>query len=310
MQLLFWILIFIISLAVLMKGADYFIDASEKIGKFLRLSPFLIGVTIVAMGTTLPELSTSLIATFNGQTEIVTATAIGSCIANILLILGIASLVVGTLSVERSLIELDLPLLSLSTALVVIVAFDKQIVRGEGIILIIAYLIYMFYNMQSRKEHLDLWQKGGEFQKKHIFLLFFSLIAVFLGAKFSVSSLVNIAEIVHIPSAVAAITVLAIGTSLPELVVVIKEVMKNQHETAVGDVLGANIMNSLLVIGLPALFVNLTISEDVFRIGLPFLIGVTLLYIISGISKKVYKWEGAMYLLIYILFIGKLFKLF
>jgi len=310
MSLLLWILVFFISLAVLMKGADYFIDASEKIGNFLRLSPFLIGVTIVAMGTTLPELSTSLVATFNGQTEIVTATAIGSCIANILLILGIASLVTGTLSVERSLIELDLPLLSLSTALVVIVAFDKQIVRGEGIILILAYLIYMFYNIQSRKDHLDLWQKGGDFKKRHIFLLVFSIIAVYFGARFSVNSLVNIAEIIHIPSAIAAITVLAIGTSLPELVVVIKEVMKGQHETAVGDVLGANIMNSLLVIGLPALFVNLTISEDVFRIGLPFLIGVTLLYIISGISKKVYKWEGAMYLLIYILFIGKLFKLF
>lgn len=310
MQLMVWVIVFILSIVILLQGADYFLNASEKLGLVLKLSPFLIGVTIIAIGTTLPELSTSFIAAWEGETSIAAATAIGSCIANILLILGVASLIAGTLSVERSLIELDLPLLSLATALVVIVALDRQIVRGEGIILLIAYLIYIFYTLQNRQDGLEFWRKNEKFKISYLFILIFGISAIFLGAKFTVTSMVRIANLMGINSAIIAITALAMGTSLPELAVVVKAVRRKNYEVAIGNILGANIVNSLLVIGLPAIFFKLRISEDIFKIGLPFLIGVTLLYIISGISKKVYKWEGAIYLLIYILFLGKLFKLF
>ena len=129
--MLFWIIIFILSLALLVKSADWFIESSEKIGLALRLSPFIIGVTIVAIGTSLPELVTSLFATFKGATEIVSANVIGSNITNILLVVGLAAVVGRKLIVRRSLIDLDTPLLALTTILFILVMWDRVIILGE-----------------------------------------------------------------------------------------------------------------------------------------------------------------------------------
>lgn len=127
-MLFFWIIVFIISLVVLVKGADWFLESAERIGLSLGLSPFIIGVTIVALGTSLPELISSLIAVSKGVTEIVAANAIGSNIANILLVVGVSAILAKKLVASKSLIDLDAPLLAISTVLVLGVLADKKVV--------------------------------------------------------------------------------------------------------------------------------------------------------------------------------------
>jgi cation:H+ antiporter len=130
-MLVFWILVFIVSLAVLVKSADWFIEGSEKIGLALKISPFIIGVTIVSVGTSFPELASSIVAALRGATEIVTANALGSNIANILLVVGLSAVVARQLIIKRSLIDLDAPLLATTTVLFIFIMWDKQIVLGE-----------------------------------------------------------------------------------------------------------------------------------------------------------------------------------
>jgi cation:H+ antiporter len=154
MELIFWILVFILSLFLLIKGADWFVESSEKIALALKVSPFIVGVTIVAIGTSLPELASSIAATIKGETEIVGANVIGSNIANILLIVGLSAVAGRILIVKRSLINVDLPLLASTTVLFLFTMADKKIVLGEGILLLFGFLVYLLYTIFQRKEEI------------------------------------------------------------------------------------------------------------------------------------------------------------
>lgn len=341
MYLLFWIVVFIVSLIILIKSADFFTESSEKIGLSMKISPFIVGVAIVSMGTSLPELATSVIAVFNGQTEIATANAIGSNIANILLVIGVASIVSRKMSIKRSLINLDLPLLATATTILFFVLMDKKVSSIEGFILLLTYLIYFFYIVSSSKERSILNHKDHKLRKdnrknkegftfpptkasRNRFLrklwtykpkielgVFVTLIGsalfICIGAKYTVESLVNIADNLGIETAVIAMSAVAIGTSLPELVVSVRAAIKKKYEIALGNVFGSNIFNALVVVGIPAMIADLNIDDTTFYIGIPFLIAATILYIFSGISRKIYSWEGLMYLVLYLLFLIKIF---
>ena len=333
----FWILIFILSLAILIKSADWFVESSEKIGLALKISPFIIGVTIVAIGTSFPELASSIAATLKGATEIVTANTVGSNLANILLIVGLSAVVSRTLIVRRSLIDLDAPLLGVSTFLFVLVMRDKEIVLGEGILLIFGFLIYLLYTIFQRREPEEETPEAKEIlpsrierrekeakievvslrpspsQKLHfkvfIFLIL-GMVGLAIGANYTIESIVKISEIFKISSSLIAITALAIGTSLPELMVSVRAALKKKYAIALGNVFGSNVFNALVVAGIPALISPLAVDDLTFKIGLPFLVIATLLFVISGISRRIHIWEGAMYLLLYILFVVKLCGLF
>ncbi|MBT3690489.1 calcium/sodium antiporter [bacterium] len=329
-MLLLWIIIFCVSLFILIKAADYFTESAEKIGYMLKISPFIVGVTIISIGTSLPELATSIIAIIQNQTEIVVANAIGSNIANILLIVGLTALISGRLVVKRSLIDIDLPLLATATALIVIILWDKQVLFGEGIICILGYIVYAAYTIkEGREEKTKLEgivpgedipatrEKRHQSRKKRqdhtfklIFILIFSSIFIYLGAEWTIKSIIEIATSIGIPTSLVVMSAMAIGTSLPELVVSIGAARRGKFEIALGNIFGSNIFNILVVIGIPSLFKTLVIDEITFMVGIPFVIGATVLYIFSGISKKIHNWEGMMYLLIYVLFLAKLFNLF
>ncbi|MFC1663844.1 calcium/sodium antiporter [Patescibacteria group bacterium] len=328
---IFWILIFILSLALLVKSADWFIESSEKIGLAFKISPFIVGVTIVAFGTSFPEIVSSLVAVLKGATEIVAANAIGSNIANILLIVGLSAVVARALIVKRSLIDLDAPLLAAATILFFFIAMDKKIVFGEGVLLILAFLIYLFYTLfqkkgkkeemseiveilPSRVERRETEIIKGEKPPKLTFKVFFFLVlgitGLVIGANYTIESVLKLSEILKISTSLIAITAIAIGTSLPELVVSVRAAAKKKYEMALGNVFGSNVFNILLVTGIPALIRPLTVDDLTFLVGLPFLLVATLLFVISGISRKIHIWEGAIYLLIYALFIVKLCGLF
>ncbi|MDA2922892.1 hypothetical protein MYX07_06545 [Patescibacteria group bacterium AH-259-L07] len=146
-MLLLWITIFVVSVAVLVKGADWLLGSAEKIGLSIGLSPFIVGVVIVGLGTSFPEIISSFAAMLKDVTEIVPANAIGSNIANILLIVGLSAVIGGRLTVSKNLIDLDLPLLAVSTALFLGIAWDRQIVIGESILLLFLFVIYLIYTI-------------------------------------------------------------------------------------------------------------------------------------------------------------------
>ena len=141
-------------------------------------------------------------------------------------------------------------------------------------------------------------------------LLILGIIGLAVGANYTIESVLKLSEIFKISTSFIAITAVAVGTSLPELVVSVRAAMKKKYELALGNVFGSNVFNVLLVVGVPALIRPLVVDELTFTIGLPFLIVATLLFVISGISRRIHIWEGLMYLLIYVVFIVKLIGLF
>lgn len=321
-MILFWTIALIVSLVVLVKSADYFIDSSEKIGLILGISPFFIGVTIVAFGTSLPELLTSVMAVLNNSSEIVMGNVIGSNIANILLVVGITVIAVKKIKIDRDIINLDLPLLVASTlGLIVMILWDKEINFFEGIISLCFFSIYIFYLYKSRrdtvveevKKHVeDVKEKIAPTRLNITLLLTLVLSGLFLylGARFTVTSVLNLSELIGIATSTIALSVIAIGTSLPELAVSIRAANNGNGDLAIGNIFGSNLFNGTLVVGVAAMFGNLKITDDVLFTAVPFLIIATSLYIFSGLSRKVYNYEGSMFILIYILFISKLFDVF
>ncbi|MCD4705698.1 calcium/sodium antiporter [bacterium] len=319
---LFWFFVLIASLFILVKSAEYFINAAEKIGLIFGVSPFFIGMTVVALGTSLPELFTSIIAVLNDSSEIVLGNVVGSNIANILLIVGITAITVKKIKVDYDIINLDLPLFAASTAgLIAMVAWDKEINIFEGIIALAFFVIYFFYLYKSRHDTVgeEIKKKLDETKEKLIpkkinFTLILTLVLsslfLFLGAKFTVSSVLELSALIGITTSAIALSAIAIGTSLPELAVTIRAVKNGNGDLAIGNIFGSNLFNGSLVIGLASFISPLKATDDVLYIAIPFLAGATILYVFSGISRKIHNYEGAMFVLIYVLFLAKLFNIF
>ena len=315
MSLIFWIGTFIISLVVLIKAADHFTDSASKLGAILGLSQFVIGVTIVSVGTSLPELASSISAVLKGVTDMVAGNVVGSNIANILLVVGLATIFSkkGRLQVTRNLINLDLPLLAGSGIILMLMfLWDGQVTFGEGIIALLGYVVYLHYALKHKEEGEKEKEKvkKEKLNLKIISGLVLGAIFIYYGANYAIESVVKISEILNIGTAVIALTAVAIGTSLPEIFVSISAARKGDDALALGNIFGSNLFNGFVVLGIPALIKTLDVTPIILSVGIPFFIAATLLYVISGITRKIYKWEGAMYLLIYILFIAKLFNLF
>jgi cation:H+ antiporter len=331
-MLIFWIIVFIVSLAVLVKGADWLIESAEKIGLAIGLSPFIVGVTIVGIGTSFPELISSFAAAFKGVPDVVAANAIGSNIANILLIVGVSAVIGRRLVVTKSLIDLDLPLLAIGTVLLLGIVWDKQITFGESLLMLVAYSVYLLYTIlhkdteyseeiseilpsrQERRKHIAS-HKNVQFVRpklalKDFIMLIVGIVGLVFGAKYLIDALVNLSRILNIATGVIAITAVAVGTSLPELLVSAKAAFQKKSEIALGNIFGSNVFNALVVIGLPGLFRILPIDNQTFAIGVPTMALATLLFVISGISRRIHMWEGAFYLSVYILFVAKLFNWF
>ncbi len=318
-DLIFWIGVFVVSLAILVKASDYFTDSAEKIGLFFGLPPFIVGVTIVSIGTSLPELVSSIIAVLHGSSEIVIGNVVGSNIANILLVLGVAAIMIKKIQITYEIATVDLPLLMGSTFFLAATIWDGDFSFFEGVLCLVILVIYLIYTIKVEKsgkdkvidkELKDL--KREKWSWKNFIILIASTIFIYLGAKYTVESVVRLSQpdMLNIGAEIIAISAVALGTSLPELMVTISAARKGKAEIAVGNVLGSNIFNALGVMGIPALFGVLIIPSSILTFGLPIMIVSTLLFYFITIEKTVTRWEGLMLLVFYLFFVGKLFGLF
>ncbi|MCK4883672.1 MAG: calcium/sodium antiporter [Candidatus Diapherotrites archaeon] len=310
--------IFATSLWALVRSSDYFTDSAEKIGILLGIPPFIIGVTLVSLVTSFPELTASIFATLNGNTEIVPAIVIGSNITNICLVLGIAVILNKKLKLSYEITSVDLPILLGSTFLFALAIMDGIFTFAEAIIFIAGAMIYVNYTLSTLKEHKDTEIKKelkGMLKKQKLTTkdrLYFviSAIIIFVSAQITIYSLIELSQIINIGTELIAITAMALGTSLPELMVTTTAAKKGKSEIAVGNVLGSNIFNTFTVIAIPALIMPLTIPKILIETALPMLVAVTFLFFFITQDKELTKWEGGLFILFYIFFIGKMFALF
>jgi cation:H+ antiporter len=317
-ELFFWIGVFVLSLIVLLRASDYFTGSAEKIGLFFGLPPFIVGVTIVALGTSLPELVSSIFAVFSGSSEIVVGNVVGSNIANIFLILGVAAILGKKIKMTYALINVDLPVLAGSAFLFAIMIWDGAFTLPEAIISIAGMIIYLSYTTSVQKAKKDVEIKKemkGELRKKRPdakvwLILILSTFFIYLGAKFTVDSIINLSQILNIGKELIAVSAVALGTSLPELAVTLSAARNGKPEIVVGNILGSNIFNTFAVMGIPGLFGALLIPATILTFSLPIMIIATLLFFFMTQEKIVSNWEGYILILFYIVFIGKLFGLF
>lgn len=309
---LFWIIVFIVSLTLLVKSADWLLVSSEKIGLKIGLSPFIVGVIIVGVGTSSPELISSMFAVFEGVSEVVVANAVGSNTANILLIIGITAIIARKITVTKDLINLDLPLVLLSTFLFLLTAFDGKITLIESIILTIGVIGYVWTSLVFKEEGDDLpaMESKKDASPMDFLILFVGVIGLAVGANYLIDSVVNLSSILNIAPGVISVTAIAFGTSLPELLVSIKAAFKGKSEVAVGNIIGSNVFNVLGVVGIPGLFGTLYIDNPTYSIGLPVLFVTTVVFVFSGISRRIHLQEGIFFVLIYILIMAKMLGFF
>jgi cation:H+ antiporter len=324
----------VVSLALLVKSADWLVESAETVGRSLGISPFIIGVTVVAIGTSMPELVAAFVAVFKGVPELVVANAVGSNLTNIFLIVGLSAVAARILVVKRSLIDVDLPLLSVATALFLFVAWDRVITVTEGLILTVSFFVYFIYTILHRQEsqendnedafpqeHLEELPSRVDRREKEskknvsdtftwrtgLFLLL-GVVGLAIGSNYVVDSVVHLSSALSIAVSFIAITAVALGTSLPELVVSVKAALTKKYEVALGNIFGSNVFNVLAVVGLPALAAPLVVDDLTFFIGLPFLVAASVLFVISGISRRIHIWEGLMFLILYALFLVQLWE--
>jgi len=305
----------IIALYILVKGADIFIDGAKQLGSAAGMSKFAIGVFIVGMGTSLPELASSIAAVMqnspvNDTTSVVLANVIGSNITNILLVVGLSALIGGTIAIKKDLIRSELPVFFIATTHFIAVVFDGVVDRIEAVLLLGtfgAYLWYLFKESQD-EDSIKLVSQGRRprITPKSLLKIIFGLIGLLVGAKYSIDMMISIGTGLSIPLSFISITVLAIGTSLPELFVELRAVMHKEHELGIGNIFGSNAFNMLLVVGLPGLLMPLRADDIVMQLGLPILVAASLIFFVNGLSRRIMQWEGIMMVIFFAFFVVKL----
>jgi len=305
-------LVFVFSLFILIKGADVFVEEAKTIGVKIGMSPFVIGVLIVGMGTSLPELASSLAAVYNNETTMVTANVVGSNITNILLIVGLLALISPKIVIRRDLMKSELPIFVIATTHFLFIIHDGIVTRVESFLLLGTFTAYLWYIIKEPPSDLEVIEEVSKEDNSNLFksiaLLVVGLVAIVLGAHFTVYSAIEMASLIGVPISIVTILGIAIGTSLPELAASFKAIKIGDSDLAIGNIFGSNVMNMLFVVGLPAFFTNLLVDNVVMEMGMYILLATSVIFFVHGLSRRLMRWEGAMLLLFFAFFVIQLFQ--
>lgn len=253
MDMLIQCLLLLLGFVMLVKGADWFVDGAAGVADKLGVSQLVIGLTIVAMGTSAPEAAVSITAALKGNADITIGNVVGSNILNVLIILGIVSVIIGT-PVAKSIIKIDLPfMLGITLLLLVLGYFGENISRLEGLILLLFFAGYLFYLFKNAKNTDSPEENTKEEEKpvwKLILIALIGLVFIVLGSDFTVDAATKIATELGMGTRFIGLTIVALGTSLPELFTSVAAALKGKSDIAIGNIVGSNIFNILLIVGL------------------------------------------------------------
>jgi len=305
-------ILLVIGFILLIKGANFLVDGASSIGKRLNISELVIGLTVVAFGTSTPELFVNIFASIKGNTDIAIGNVLGSNIANIFLILGISALIF-PLAVGKGTVWKEIPLSLLAALLLGAMASDRLIdksdtsalTRIDGLVFLAFFIIFMYYSFGIAKRidgidsHLPQKQHG---LLKSLLLIVGGLVGLVVGGNLIVSGAVHIASSLGVSQSLIGLTIVAVGTSLPELATSAVAAYKRNVEIAVGNVIGSNIFNIFFVLGLSSIIKPLPFhpSSNV-DIGTVILASLLLfLWMFTGKRRSIDRWEGIIFLVLYV----------
>lgn len=309
-------ILLIIGFVLLIKGADLFVDGASSIAKALKIPSLIIGLTIVAFGTSAPEAAVSITGAFAGANDITVGNVVGSNIFNLLVVVGVAAFIC-PLKVKKSIITKEFPFAILGAFVLIVLGLDSKyhnytdnvLTRADGIMLLVLLAIFMYYLIElaltSRKEGLED-EEGEEIKTytmpKSILLCVVGIIGIVLGGDWVVDAASDIALTFGMSQSLVGLTIVAIGTSLPELVTSIVAARKGQSDIALGNVIGSNIFNIFFVLGISAFIHEITINGAVF---LDMFIMMTASFIAYGFAaskRSINKLEGAFLVGLYVIY--------
>lgn len=303
--MLLWTLALVGGLALLLLAALRFSDAAEHIGLALGIPRFVLGATVVTVGTTLPELLSSLVSVARGASAIVMGNVVGSNVTNALLVVGATILAARTVRVSLESLRVDLLLLA-SAIVLLVVSFDGVVGRIEAAFCLAGAVVYVLHVLDTgRKVRTPSGDRRHAIRLGDVATIVVGAALLYVGAELTVAGVIGVARVLRMNEAVVAATIVAFGTSLPELTVAVTSALKGRADTALGNVLGAGVLNSFFVVGASGTVGALRVDPVIVRFGLPVMLGATLLYFFILQDRELSRWEGVLLLLMYVLFIVK-----
>ncbi len=309
------IALLVLGFVVLIKGADWLVDGASSLAKKHNVSDLAIGLTVVAFGTSAPELVVNIFASINGHEAIVFGNIIGSNNFNLFVILGIAGLI-SPLVVQSSTVRREIPLSFIAIILLFFLANDffmsdeHALSRIDGTILLTMFGLFLFYVYRqlktdpAEKIDIDMIHSHG----KIWLLIILGLAGLVIGGRLVVTSAIEMATALGVSEKIIGLTIVAAGTSMPELATSVVAALKKNNDIAVGNIIGSNIFNIFLILGVSSLLkplsYNVTFNTDLFLLG--FGTTVLLVFMFTGKKKKLDRWEAALLLVVYIAYTVKL----
>ena len=295
-------LLLIIGFVLLVKGADFFVDGASSVAAKLKVPSLIIGLTVVSMGTSLPEAAVSISASLNGSNEISLGNVIGSNILNLLVVVGISSLILPIMT-DKEILKRDMPIAILITGVLCIMLIDGRLSRIDAGILLLLFVAYMFILIHSAlKNRIEAEEKKELSLAKSLIFVIAGAAAIIGGGQLVVNSATKIAINLGMGKTLVGLTIVAIGTALPELVTSIIAARKGDSGIAMGNVVGSNIFNILFNLGMAGVIKPMT-ADSAFFIDTGILIGVSLIMLLFAFTKrKMSRAEGAISTLIYLLY--------
>ena len=302
MEILFLVLLLAVGFVMLIKGADWFVDGSSGIATKFGIPQLVIGLTIVAMGTSAPEAAVSISAAFSGNADITIGNIVGSNILNILIILGLSSVIV-PIAVAPSTIRIETPFMIAITVVMLLLGLDGVISLIDGIVFLVlfaAYLAYLFWmaKKDKNKESEDEATKNISVVKAIIFAVI-GLVLIVFGSNVTVDAATKIAQAVGVSERFIGLTIVALGTSLPELFTSVTAARKGNADIAIGNIVGSNIFNILFVVGISAIIIPVPFDPKFIFDSIIAIAAGVLLLLCCLWTKKLKRWAGITMLLGY-----------
>lgn len=307
-------ILLIVGFILLIKGASYFVDGSSNIARLLQVPPILIGLTIVAFGTSSPEATVSILAAIEGSADVAVGNVVGSNIFNITFVVGLTAFLY-PLKVEAETIKKEIPFTLLASVALLILMSDvalqgfseNMITRSDGFIFLLFLCIFVYYiievGLKSRKNAVNESAPQNIGWGKNIFITIIGLAAIIFGGDLVVNNGTKIAYSLGMSETLVGLTIIAVGTSLPELVTSISAALKKESEIALGNIVGSNIFNILFVLGASAVISPLQVNDKVFMDVVLMIALTVILLIFSRTGYKVGKREGMVLAVVYIIYL-------
>ena len=297
------IFLLIIGFVLLVKGADFFVDGASGLAARFKIPDLIIGLTIVAMGTSAPEAAVSITAAFDDSADITIGNIVGSNILNVFIILGIASLLI-SIKVAPSTLEYEIPFMCICSGILLLMGLDGEITLLNGIILCILFLIYLTYLFISAKRSNSPAEKNEKQRKLWLELVMIigGLVILLLGSKLAVSSASSLARSFGISERFIGLTIVALGTSLPELFTSVIAAKKGNADIAVGNIVGSNIFNILFVVGITSLITDVPFASKFIIDSIFMIAAAVMLFLCALKNKAIGKKTGIIFLSGYIIY--------